>query len=191
MIYPTEISKILSELRHAVSTDGNAIGTDANFVCGCFIRFRLKIETTDHLIESASFTSNGCGYMVSNAEILAREIAGKCLTDLHGLDSAKLAAISREVLGECPQDRANCLAASSAALRTAFADLRSRQIEEFRGEKALVCTCFGVTEESIENAIETGGLTTVEDVSHKTNAGSGCGSCRMLIQEMLDSTEMG
>jgi NifU-like protein len=111
-------------------------------------------------------------------------VSGKKLADLHGLDHEGLSTI-----GGIARERESCVAAATAALRNAFADFRSRQIEEFRAEKALICTCFGVTEESIESAIRSSGLRTVDEVSSTTNAGSGCGSCRMLIQEMLDGAD--
>lgn len=123
--------------------------------------------------------------MLAAAEVLARAVSGKKLADLHGLDHETLAEIACEIEAA----RAGCVAAATTALRNAFADFRSRQIEEFSGEKALVCTCFGVSEEAIEEVIQEKDLRTIEGVSSITNAGSGCGSCRMLIQELLDVAE--
>lgn len=191
MIYPPEISNILTELRHSGGESGNAVGSDANFSCGSFVRFRLNIDREQGTVINAGFTSNGCGYMIAAAEIVACEISGKMLADLHGLNDSTFDEPLSGSIGKCPLERANCRKAVLSAVRSAFADFRSRQIEEFCGEKALVCTCFGVTEEYIENAIVTSGLTTIDEVSLRTNAGSGCGSCRMLIQEMLDAAEMG
>jgi NifU-like protein len=89
-------------------------------------------------------------------------------------------------LGEFPAGRGHCPEIGLEALRAALADYRKFRIEEFSGEKALICTCFGVSEEKIEGVISELGLETVEEVGDACNAGSGCGSCRMLIQEMLD-----
>lgn len=120
--------------------------------------------------------------MVASAEIVSEFLAGKALVDLHGLlDDGMLTG-----LGSIEIERPACVSASVNAARAAFADYRSRQIEEFRGEKALICTCVGVTEERIETAIIKFRMTTVQEVGAKTNAGTGCGSCRMLIQEILD-----
>ena len=48
------------------------------------------------------------------------------------------------------------------------------------------CTCFGVTEERLEGVIRGLKDPSVEAVGDVCNAGMGCGSCRMLIEEMID-----
>ncbi len=124
--------------------------------------------------------------MIAAADVLAETVQGKSLTHLHGLTDAELNANIQTTLGVFPVNRRDCLTTAIEALRAAFADHRLRQIEEYRGEKALICTCFGVTEETIEDLIAKDTLTTVEEVADVCRAVSGCGSCRMLIQEMLD-----
>ena len=71
------------------------------------------------------------------------------------------------------------------AIRNALAAFRAEKISEFHGESPLICTCFGVTEEIIEAHAAT--AVSVEEIGDATNAGTGCGSCRMLIQEILDA----
>ena len=192
VVYPKKISQRIARLRHNRSEIGaNAAATAANFSCGSFVRFSLVIDTETHTVTDASFSSNGCGFMVAAADILAEHVTKKDLTDLHGLDEAELNDNVYDRLGELPPNRRECVTGCVAALRAAFADHRARQIEEFHGEKALICTCFGVSEETIENLITTDLLETVDEVTTSCNAGGGCGSCRMLIQEMLDSSEKG
>ena len=50
----------------------------------------------------------------------------------------------------------------------------------------IICHCFEVSREEIENAIREKGLKTVEEVGEVTNAGTGCGDCQEQIQEILD-----
>ena len=50
----------------------------------------------------------------------------------------------------------------------------------------IICHCFEVSREEIENAIREKGLKTVEEVVEATNAGTGCGGCQEQIQEILD-----
>ena len=50
----------------------------------------------------------------------------------------------------------------------------------------IICHCFEVSREEIENAIREKWLKTVEEVGEATNAGTGCGGCQEQIQEILD-----
>ena len=50
----------------------------------------------------------------------------------------------------------------------------------------IICHCFEVSREEIENAIRVIGLKSVEEVGEATNAGTGCGGCQEQIQEILD-----
>lgn len=49
-----------------------------------------------------------------------------------------------------------------------------------------ICNCMGVSRGEIMDAIKAGGLKTVEEVGEATSAGTGCGGCQPLIQEILD-----
>ncbi len=50
----------------------------------------------------------------------------------------------------------------------------------------IICHCFEVSREEIENAIREKGLKTVEEVGEVTNAGTGCGGCQEQIKEILE-----
>ncbi|MDR1666131.1 MAG: (2Fe-2S)-binding protein [Bacteroidales bacterium] len=49
-----------------------------------------------------------------------------------------------------------------------------------------VCHCMSVTRGEIMEAIKAGGLKTVEEVGEATAAGTGCGGCQSVIQEILE-----
>jgi len=66
---------------------------------------------------------------------------------------------------------------------------RELRVSEYEGEKALICTCFGISEDTIVATIKENKITDVEEVADQVRAGSGCGSCRMLIQELIDSRD--
>jgi len=155
--------------------------------CGTYTRFHLKIDNENSTVTAISFTSNGCGYMVAAAEIIAASLEHRTLTDLHGLDQQELTiAVERELSG-VPPERAHCLATVVHAVRESFAAYRRSRIEEFHGERALVCTCFGISEDTIEAEIRAHPGSDVDDIGRLTNAGTGCGSCRFLIGEMIDA----
>ncbi len=182
--YPLKISERFVNPKNAGRTKfANAIGTNATFVCGCAVRFTLQIE--ERKIVDAKFQTNGCGFMIATADWLAENIIGKELAELHGLENIE--NLIAEKLGQFPENREHCLKLAIETLQAAFNDFRSAQLEEFIGEKALICTCFGVSEETIEKVIADNYCQTVEEVSRLCNAGSGCGSCQPLIQEIIDS----
>lgn len=186
-IYPKKIRDRLDAIKYvAKPINQNAGGRDANFACGSSVSFSLFIDPSSRTVVSEASRTNGCGYMAAAADVLLDAVAGRTLTELHGLDEGELTSVVRQNLGNIELSRAGCIETCIAALHATFADFRFRRIEEFQGEKALVCTCFGVTEETIEQQIDELGLESVGEVADVCNAGSGCGSCRMLIQEMLD-----
>jgi NifU-like protein len=185
--YPENIS----ERFHAPDNVGgaagaNAVGTNATFVCGAVLRFSLHVEKDTKKIVEAKFKTNGCGYLIASADILMEQIVGRKLNERHGLDKSILRAQIKEELSEFPENRQHCLVLCLETLQDAFADFRAFQIEEFTGEKALICTCFGVSEETIESLIKENSLATVEEVTDACNAGGGCGSCQPLIEDILE-----
>ena len=187
--YPPKISEKFHAARNAGRADGaNAVGTGATFVCGAVLRLTLRIDRRSKKIEQAKFKTGGCGYLIASAEALTEKIVGKHLTESHGLDKRILESEIESELGEFSEHRRHCLYLATETLQNALADFHALQIEEFAGEKALICTCFGVLEETIENLVVKESLTTVEEVTDACRAGGGCGSCQPLIQEIIDST---
>jgi NifU-like protein len=187
MVYPPQIAARINKLtvyRPINDSDGTAVG--ANFECGSAIRVFLCVDDKAGLIVNAGFLSNGCGYMLAAADVLTLYLRGRQLAELHGLRVGDLRAFVEKELIAFPDDRRGCLEACIEALRAAFADALQRRIEEFTGEKALICTCFGVSEETVERVIAEQDPKNVEDVTRVTRAGGGCGACLFLIRDMLD-----
>ena len=185
--YPPKINEKFQHPRSVGKVTGaNAVGTSASFVCGTFVRFFLRIELETKEIVAVKFKSNGCGFMIAAADVLAEKIVGKKLIELHGSDREILQTSIESELEKFSAHRIHCLELCLEALQAAFADFRHFQIEEFSGEKALICTCFGVSEDTIESVIKENAPRTVEEVGAVCNAGTGCGSCQFLIQELID-----
>jgi NifU-like protein len=188
-VYPESITNILASLENAGEpANASASGRGVNFSCGGAVKISLTISEDAGTVEKARFRTNGCGFMVAAAEVACSRLSGTALSDLHGLEELSEALLS--IVGTEPSNRQECLSAALDAVRAAFRDHRERLIEEFTGEKALICTCFGVSEETIVRSIESIRATTVEQVSAFCRAGSGCGACRMLIQELIDAADL-
>lgn len=184
--YPPKVAERFRDPRNSGKLNDSSVGTYATFVCGTSLKFYLHIENDTKKIIAAKFQTSGCGYAIAAADILAEIIVGKNLTELHGLNHQHLRIEIENILDKFESDRSHCLELSLDALQSALSDYRQSQIEEFIGEKALICTCFGVSEETIEKIVRQYAVETVEDVSDICNAGDGCGSCRFLIQEIID-----
>lgn len=189
--YPDKINDRFSAPKFSgKAARANAVGTGAAFACGSFVRFYLEIDAETKLIRETRYQTDGCGFAIAAGEALAEKIDGQKLTDLHGLNKSEFfEAIERE-LGAFPLARKHCAEICFDALQSALNDFRAFQLEEFAGEKALICTCFGVSEEAIEQIIAAGAADSVEAVGDVCHAGTGCGSCRFLIQELIDVSEL-
>lgn len=186
--YPPKISERFHSLHNAghAGDEINSVGASVTFVCGVVLKFYLEINPLTRGIEKIKFQTSGCGYAAAAADVLAEKVKGRILTELHGLENGLLYGEIEKELDSFEPNRKHCLDLALDALHQAFADYRKRLIEEFTGEKALICTCFGVSEETIEKIVKDESAETVEAVTAICRAGSGCGSCQPLIQEIID-----
>lgn len=186
--YPPKINERFENARSSGELpDASATGTSANFACGTFVKFYLRIEIDSKTIAEARYKTGGCGFTIAAAEFLCGEIVGRKLVELHGSDKSVLRGKIENALGEFPEPRAHCLETCLESLQAAFADFRVSQIVERSGEKALICTCFGVSAATIENLTNENALQTIEEVTSACGAGGGCGACQPLILEIIDA----
>jgi bacterioferritin-associated ferredoxin len=54
----------------------------------------------------------------------------------------------------------------------------------------ILCHCKGVSDKSVRRAIQCG-ASSVRDVARTCGAGTGCGGCRPLIQELIRTEQHG
>ena len=99
-----------------------------------------------------------------------------------GLTTAEAATIGNEAT--------NCAALAHDALLDAIREYSNAARDDWAGDEALICTCFFVSERTIEKEISSRCLTTVAEVTRACNAGGGCGSCHQLIQEILATNDL-
>ena len=187
-IYPPKIGELCnSSHRDENHFDTSVTGRSAAFECGTVTEIHLQIEPESKLIESISYSTNGCGFMVAAAEVLAARFQSTTLRELQGAN--KIGDTLHEEFSDLPGNRVHCISVVLDAFRNALSEYRTKCVEEFRGEKALICTCFGIDEERILSIIAKEDVKDVADITQASNAGRGCGSCRMLIQELIDSAK--
>jgi len=157
------------------------VGRAASLECGAALRISIQIDES-HRISQAKFKAAGCSALVSFLSMLTEHVTG--------LSPADAAVIGQhpERLSGTGTENLQCANLACQALLTAIRHYSDAAREEWSGDEALICTCFFVSERTIEREIQVKGLTTVSEVTRACNAGGGCGSCHQLIQEILEST---
>lgn len=158
-------------------------GRSASLICGAHARFSIQIDEM-HRVSQARFRAAGCDVLVASASILTERISG-----LPTADAAAIAQESETLVGVIPNHE-HCPGLACDALLAAIREYSNAARDDWAGDEALICTCFFVSERTIEREIQTRGLTTVAEVTRACNAGGGCGSCHQLIQEILATHDL-
>jgi NifU-like protein len=156
------------------------VGRAASLECGAALRISIQIDES-HRISQARFKAAGCSALVSFLSMLTERVTG-----LAPVDAAVLAQ-QPDHLTKGALDNSECTKLACQALLTAIGHYSDAAREDWIGDEALICTCFCVSEGTIEREIQQRGLRTVSEVTRACNAGGGCGSCHQLIEEMLGS----
>jgi NifU-like protein len=160
------------------------IGRSASFQCGAALRVSLQIDESQRITE-AKFKAAGCSVLVASASLLIDQIVGKSTAEAAALGQS--AEALRDKLRGLPAERNECPGLACEALVLAIQKYSDLAREEWEGDEALICTCFCVSERTIEREIQANSLTTIGEVTRVCNAGAGCRSCYSLIQEVLDN----
>ncbi|MBO5435539.1 Fe-S cluster assembly protein NifU [bacterium] len=165
--------------------NADAIGEAGSLACGDSLKIYLRIK--DGIVTDAKFQTFGCGSAVASSSILTEMIIGKPVDEVRKITNQDIA----DQLGGLPPEKMHCSVMGYEALEDAlqnFDDLTD--LDDLREEKVaekIVCTCFGVTENMIWDAIKHNGLKTVEEITNFTKAGGACGKCKGLIQDIIDT----
>lgn len=169
--------------------NADAIGEAGSLTCGDSLKIYLKIK--DGVVTDAKFQTFGCGSAVASSSILTEMIIGKTIDEVKKITNKDIA----DELGGLPPEKMHCSVMGYEALEDALKnyddytdldDLRNEDAANKQREK-IVCTCFGITENVIWDAIKMNGLKTVEEITNYTKAGGACGKCKGLIQDIIDT----
>jgi NifU-like protein len=160
------------------------IGRRGSFVCGAAAHFSIQIDES-HNISEAKFRAAGCEVLIAALSILTERV--------HGMPTADAAIIGhgpQDLLTEfgIEADKHHCIQLACDSLVAAIREYSDAARSEWNGDETLICTCFFVSEQTIEHEIKSRGLTTVREVTNACNAGGGCGSCQPLIVDILEAS---
>jgi NifU-like protein len=161
----------------------NFVGRAASFECGASLRISLDIDESQR-ITAAKFKAAGCSVLVASASLLIDQILGKTTGEAASLGQHPAAIM--EQLGDLPAERSECPALAGAALVAAIRNYSDSARDDWEGDEALICTCFCVSERTIEREIQMKSLKSIAAVTAACSAGGGCRSCYPLIEDILE-----
>jgi NifU-like protein len=158
-------------------------GEVGSIACGDALRLHLKIDVEKDKILDARFQTFGCTSAIASSEALVELVKGLTLDNALQVTNKQIA----DYLGGLPEAKMHCSVMGQEALEAAIYNYRGieRDVHEDDDEGALICTCFGITENKIRRVILENNLTSAEDVTNYVKAGGGCGSCLANIDDII------
>lgn len=160
----------------------DGIGEVGSLACGDMLRLTFKLDKNGKIVD-AKFKTFGCASAIASSSALTEMIKGKTLEEAAKITNRNIA----EYLGGLPEEKMHCSVMGREALEAAIAFYHGvrKGVHELNGD--VVCKCYGVTEKEIRRVALENNLTTIDQVTHYTKAGGGCGQCHEKIQGILDS----
>lgn len=158
----------------------DGIGEVGSLACGDMLRLTFKLGP-DGKIADARFKTFGCASAIASSSALTEMIRGMTIDEAAAVTNRDIA----DFLGGLPEEKMHCSVMGREALEAAIAWHRGERKEPHRLDGEVVCKCYGVTEKEIARVAAENGLKTIEEVTHYTKAGGGCGLCHDKIREIL------
>jgi len=161
--------------------DPDGVGIVGSLACGDALKLMFKLDEQGRIVD-VKFQTFGCASAIASSSALTEMVKGMTVEEAEKVTNQDIAAY----LGGLPEQKMHCSVMGREALEAAIANYRTGTQSTRELEGRVVCTCFGVTENEIERVIRENGLTTVEQVTHYTKAGGGCGGCTGEIERIIE-----
>lgn len=161
-------------------------GEVGSIACGDALRLHLKIEVASDQILDSSFQTFGCTSAIASSSALTELVKGLTLDQALKVTNREIA----DYLGGLPEAKMHCSVMGQEALEAAIFKYRGIEVEVHEeDEGALVCACFGISENRIRRVVIENNLTTPEEITHYVKAGGGCGSCLVNLEDIIAAVQ--
>lgn len=164
--------------------DADGIGEVGSLACGDALTLTFKLDT-DGRIENVKFKTFGCASAIASSSVLTELIKGMTIEEAEKVSNQDIV----KELGGLPEQKMHCSVMGHDALIAAINNYRNKSGVAPAKKGAIVCTCFGVTDEEIKEVIRENDLTTVEEVTNYCKAGGGCGGCHGQIEKIIEELQ--
>lgn len=159
-------------------------GEVGSIACGDALKLHLKIDETTQKIVDARFQTFGCASAIASSSALTDMIIGMSVEQAVKVTNRDIA----EFLGGLPEEKMHCSVMGAEALEAAIYSFKGIPLETHEeDESALICKCFGVTENRIRKVVKQNKLTQAEQVTNYIKAGGGCSTCYADIDDIIAS----
>lgn len=162
----------------------DGVGEVGSMACGDALRLTFRLDEAGCIAE-AKFQTFGCGSAIASSSVLTEMLIGKSLEEASRITNEDIA----KELDGLPREKMHCSVMGREALEAAMIDYYKRL---GRGvpchliqQSTILCHCFGVTKNTVKEAIFSHRLETIEDVTNHTKAGGGCKECHHDIGDLL------
>jgi len=159
------------------------VGRAGSIRCGAVVKVSLRIDQSQRVAE-ARFKAAGCSALVAAASLLTEQIRGRSTAEAAVM--ARNPAQLFDADPSAPDEVITCAGIVCRAVLSAIWSFSDSVRHDWEGEEALICSCFCVSERTIEREIEQHRLSTIAEVTRACRAGGGCRSCHPLIEDMLE-----
>ena len=155
-------------------------GQVGSLACGDALKLMFKLDDEGRISE-AKFQTFGCASAIASSSALTDMIIGKTLEEAEQITNKDIA----DYLGGLPKQKVHCSVMGREALEAAIYNYRTGKKWDKEIDGEVICHCFGTTDKEIEQAIRSGGVKTVEDLTDHCKAGGGCGNCIPELESII------
>jgi NifU-like protein len=175
---PRNVGKLLN---------ASAVGDVGSIVVGDALRFYIQVSGGK--ISAAKFQVFNCSDQAASSSIITELVAGKTLAQAKQLAHKDVCAhLGGLDSGGLDYSYLPPRLWALDGLQSAIAAYESAEIDSDHELDPLLCRCFGISEETVRQAIRVSGCTTVEQIVGATGAGTGCGTCRNDMPKLIDES---